>query len=495
MLLTIMRAQLPQATSHALRRVRVVGFDSYYEGEQGTEVMDLLAQLADGSYVGLDSSGLSGTEPVPVLDGKLTINASVYLDSVESLRAYFKHLVINITGEYYIRFADPEVLRVLLANNVGDSVGITKENAEKVTSFGRWFHENTEIQHFDELVLFKNVRTLESNAFGGTTNLISIDLSNIREIGMSGFYDSGVAGELNTPNLTKLGNFVFTNCINLKKIDLSHVTSWGGQIFQGCTSLEDVGSIEHIEGTILGGMFKNCSNLAIDVYLPKITKLDNSAFEFSGIKSINAPRVESIGRYVFGSCLQLTGDLNFPLLQTMGDSAFVKTSITSFVAESLTSAGSDCFNSCPNLESVVMPKVISLGNRFFWHSSNLKEVNLDGIETLQNVFSGCVSLRKMRLPSIITLNGAFDTPNEDRYELIDLGENLTSIANNSLRGGFGMKAIIIRAKTPPEAGTNICSSSNNCPIYVPDESVEAYKTATGFTSYATRIKPLSEYEG
>ena len=30
-------------------------------------------------------------------------------------------------------------------------------------------------------------------------------------------------------------------------------------------------------------------------------------------------------------------------------------------------------------------------------------------------------------------------------------------------------------------------------IYVPDSAVEAYKAATGWVSYASRIKPLSEY--
>ena len=56
-----------------------------------------------------------------------------------------------------------------------------------------------------------------------------------------------------------------------------------------------------------------------------------------------------------------------------------------------------------------------------------------------------------------------------------------------------MKAIVIRAVTPPAFGVGVFGSSNNCPIYVPDESVEAYKNATNMSGYASRIKPLSEY--
>lgn len=35
--------------------------------------------------------------------------------------------------------------------------------------------------------------------------------------------------------------------------------------------------------------------------------------------------------------------------------------------------------------------------------------------------------------------------------------------------------------------------TNDCPIYVPDESVDAYMTATNWSELADRIKPMSEF--
>ena len=45
-------------------------------------MLDKLAQLADGSYSGLSSEGLSGEDDYPVLDGTLNINANCYEDSI-----------------------------------------------------------------------------------------------------------------------------------------------------------------------------------------------------------------------------------------------------------------------------------------------------------------------------------------------------------------------------------------------------------------------------
>lgn len=57
-----------------------------------------------------------------------------------------------------------------------------------------------------------------------------------------------------------------------------------------------------------------------------------------------------------------------------------------------------------------------------------------------------------------------------------------------------METVVCKSITPPSLGTEVfgrCSS--NLKIYVPDDSVEAYKGATNWSNYADRIHPLSEY--
>ena len=90
---------------HALKRVRVVGFNETYDS---SDILDKLVSLADGSYEGLSSEGIAGEDPVPVLDGTLNIHADVYEDSVETLRNTFKRLKINVVGNFYIKSADPK---------------------------------------------------------------------------------------------------------------------------------------------------------------------------------------------------------------------------------------------------------------------------------------------------------------------------------------------------------------------------------------------------
>jgi hypothetical protein len=46
----------------------------------------------------------------------------------------------------------------------------------------------------------------------------------------------------------------------------------------------------------------------------------------------------------------------------------------------------------------------------------------------------------------------------------------------------------MEATTPPSLGSNVFGNTNNCPIYVPSGSVNAYKTASKWNSYADRIR-------
>ena len=56
---------------------------------------------------------------------------------------------------------------------------------------------------------------------------------------------------------------------------------------------------------------------------------------------------------------------------------------------------------------------------------------------------------------------------------------------------------MVRATTPPSLGGSLINKSwvraTIDKLYVPDTSVNAYKTATNWSQYANIIKPLSEY--
>ena len=96
LLVDVMQAQSSQA-DHALKHVRVVGFEEEYNG---TEELYGLARLADGTYSGLNSSGQAGDDDLPVLEGTLTVHAKVDIFKKESLNELFPKLVIHADEIY-----------------------------------------------------------------------------------------------------------------------------------------------------------------------------------------------------------------------------------------------------------------------------------------------------------------------------------------------------------------------------------------------------------
>lgn len=593
LLRSILTVQASQ-TVHSLKRVRAVGFNETYDTD-GSAVLDDLAKLADGSYVGLDSSGLAGSDPYPVLDGELTINTFCYEDSVLALRQIFTRLTINISGGFYIRFADPEVLRILLSNGMGDGTGFTKETAEKVTSIGTWFKGNTEITSFDEfekftgVTAFINYTTNSGNgAFTGATSLRSIKLPSslidlgkatfsgctaLESIGLEddnnieiirgyvfnkcsslnadlvfpkcagsfmdmAFNGSGIKS-ISAPLVTSIGNRVTNNangvfglCKNLTRVYLPSVTSIGSYAFYGCTSLKEIvfGDLTKIDSAA----FYNCTSLSFEelnfhnletlgqntFYGVKVKKMilgkeggslalslgsgntqnygDKSVLEsveFKGVSELPKSSFEnysalttfkvddaltSLGESVFRNCTSLQGDLTFPNLISMGLSAFRETKIRSFIAPKLTSitsqSGYSPFHNCTSLIYVELISTTEIGSNGFYGCSALESIDLPSIVTLGEVaFRGCASLKHIRLGSNITSIG--------QYQFGD-----STAAANKIT-----EYIICEAITPPSLGTSAWYNTNNCPIYVPDASVTAYREASGWSAYADRIKPLSEY--
>lgn len=75
---------------------------------------------------------------------------------------------------------------------------------------------------------------------------------------------------------------------------------------------------------------------------------------------------------------------------------------------------------------------------------------------------------------------------------VTIGNGVTSIGKFAFYDCHALTNITITATTPPTlANVNAFNNKNNCPIYVPAASVEAYKAATNWTSLADRIFAIS----
>ncbi len=112
-----------------------------------------------------------------------------------------------------------------------------------------------------------------------------------------------------------------------------------------------------------------------------------------------------------------------------------------------------------------------------------------------NAFRGCASLAQIVIPSNITSIGGrafMDCTNMITAELMG---DVTSIGASCFRNSTNFTNLIFHSSTPPSLGDSATINSTNVRnggIYVPDSSVDAYKSI--FTSpYNTWVKPLSEY--
>lgn len=73
--------------------------------------------------------------------------------------------------------------------------------------------------------------------------------------------------------------------------------------------------------------------------------------------------------------------------------------------------------------------------------------------------------------------------------------SVTKILTATFSGCSGLTEMVFLGQTPPtlaNVSNSLGSNSYNWPIYVPDESVSAYKAASGWSNYASRVKGISE---
>ena len=112
--------------------------------------------------------------------------------------------------------------------------------------------------------------------------------------------------------------------------------------------------------------------------------------------------------------------------------------------------------------------VTSIGSRAFWSYTSLLSITIpSGVTSIgQEAFRYCRSLTSIDIPSGVTSIGGF-----------------------AFQNCSGLTKIVCNAMTPPTIKATTFLGST-CPIYVPSQSVETYKTDANWSTYASRIQPI-----
>lgn len=361
-------------------------------------------------------------------------------------RAIQAHPTISEGG--YILSADkgdPEVFRVLMSKGISsDGVGITKEDAAKVKTFSTWFKNNSLITSFEESVYFTNVVSIPTDGFRGCTSLKAFNFSNIKTLGGSSFMGCPLEYDIfRTPNLETLGVNSFPDAYIKVWADMGRLQYLPATDSYATFGKKDILEEIYFPPTLIGcasgsvGTFKNYTSLRY-IDFANVTELCPSFC--SGCTKLDATRIPFhqftlINAEAFGYCNMSIDELRLPSLRVMSKNSFRGNNISKWMD----------FGSIPE---------IIRGGDGFWNFGNYANTKI------------------IRIPSSVTSIGVYAMYN---YKSLD--------------------AIIVDAIQPPTIVELTFGGINNCPIYVPDQSVDAYKGASFWSNLSSRIKPLSEYQG
>jgi hypothetical protein len=209
---------------------------------------------------------------------------------------------------------------------------------------------------------------------------------------------------------------------------------------------------------------KGCDSITIIIpqevtYLWKsytVTSINGLAFaNCTYLSRIEMPNsITAIGNLAFQSCHSLR-DIKWP--------------------NSLSTIGNFAFANCQNLCSIELPNsVISIGEWAFDGCYNLKSIKLSNSLTTINkyAFYGCLSLKSIELPRA-----------------------LTSIGNYAFSKCDSISDVICRATLPIETARATFSQAtySSATLYVPDESIDAYRTTEYCWCRFQNIKSFSQY--
>ena len=268
------------------------------------------------------------------------------------------------------------------------------------------------------------------------------------------------------------GQLVWEKSISNNKI---YYTSSDGQIVT-----PDIGTGEESKGfgaNIVSNTYSG--GRGVIVFDGPVTKIGYTAFgRCNTLQTIVIPdSVTSIGSYAFSYCTSLTTITIPDSVTSIGSSAFFSceslTSIT--IPNGVTSIDIGVFENCRSLTTITIPdSVTSIGQAAFHHCTSLTTITIPNSVTRIDigVFGSCTSLISITIP----------------FSVRDIEYNAFKDCNQ-------LSEVIVNAVTPPELYpeqyTGIYNQfENNAPgrlIKVPAESLQAYKTATGWSDYADSI--------